>query len=253
LEGITVKDIMSKNVITVYLHSNVTNAIRMMAEHDIGSVVVIDSAGPQGVFAERDLLSRVLAAGKNPEGLIMMEVLSPLFAAIDRDASLAEAAKRMMATRSRLMVFEGGELQGIVTATDIIRFVQMFTVPLDLSRVITRRVALELPETPLRTVVQDMEKLRVGSVLVGDDRTPYGIFTERDLLRKVLARKVSLDAVVGEYVTVPLVTAPIVIDGVEAAKTMVANHIKRLPLKEGDRITGMVTARDIVEALAHAS
>ena len=56
---------MSEHVLTVYSHSNVRKAIEVMAENNIGSVVVIDSSGPRGVFTERDLLSKVLAKGKN--------------------------------------------------------------------------------------------------------------------------------------------------------------------------------------------
>ena len=40
------------------------------------------------------------------------------------------------------------------------------------------------------------------------------------------------------------------IDGREAAAIMVNNHIKRLPLTKSDRIVGIVTARDLVEAFA---
>jgi CBS domain-containing protein len=252
-EEITVNDFMSKDVLTVYSHSNVRKAIEVMAENNVGSVVVIDSSGPRGVFTERDLLSKVLAKGKNRDTTLMMEVHSPLFVSIEPDATPREAARTMLRRKSRLMVFEGSNLQGIVTATDILRYIHDLSQPFGLEEVITRGVVTELPETPLTTVVEDMDRKRIGSVLIGEeDEVPYGIFTERDLLVKVLLKKLSLEFLVGELASVPLVTAKLGIDGIQAAKIMVSNHVKRLPLTSGGNIAGIVTARDIVEAFASA-
>lgn len=245
---------MTGNVLTVYSHSSVRKAIEVMAKNNVGSVVVMDSSGPRGVFTERDLLSKVLAKGRDRESTLTMEVHSPLFVSIEPDATLMEAARTMIRRKSRLMVFEGSDLRGIVTATDILRCMQGLDGPLDLTKVVTRKVVTELPETPLTTVIEDMDRKRIGSVLVGDeDQKPYGIFTERDLLVKVLLKKLSLDFLVGELVSVPLVTAMLGIDGIQAAKTMVSMHVKRLPLTSGCDIAGIVTARDVVDAFASSN
>lgn len=251
LADVTVRDFMSEHVLTVYSHSNVRKAIEVMAEHNVGSVVVIDSSGPRGVFTERDLLSKVLAKGRNRDSTLVMEVHSPLFVSIEPDATLMEAARTMLRKKSRLMVFEGSDLQGIVTATDILRCIHDLSGRLSLERVVTREVVTELPETPLITVIEDMDLRRIGSVLVGEeDKRPYGIFTERDLLLKVLLKKLSLELPVGELVSVPLVTAKLGVDGIQAAKIMVSKHVKRLPLTSDGSVSGIVTARDIVEAFA---
>jgi len=253
-EDITVNDFMSKHVLTVYSHSNVRKAIEVMAENNVGSVVVIDSSGPRGVFTERDLLSKVLAKGKNRDSTLMMEVHSPLFVSIEPGATLTEAAGTMLRKKSRLMVFEGSDLIGIVTATDILRCIHDLSEPFGLEKVITKEVVTELPEAPLATVIEDMDRRRIGSVLVCEkDEKPYGIFTERDLLVKVLLKKLSLEFLVGELASVPLVTANLGIDGIQAAKTMISKHVKRLPLTSDGNIAGIVTARDIVEAFASAS
>ena len=180
-ETILVNDLMTKNVLTVYAHSNVRNAIKMMADNNIGSVLVIDSEGPRGVFTERDLLSKVLARGRDGDNSLLMEVMSPAFPAIDSGATLAEAAKAMLEKKSRLMVFEGSELKGIVTATDIIRAIRHLSRRIDLAGVRTRNVVTESPEIPLSKVIADMDQKRIGSVLVGEnDKRQYGIFTERE-------------------------------------------------------------------------
>ena len=241
---------MTKRVLTIYPHTRVGNAARLMAEHNIGSLVVIDSNGPVGVFTERDLLSKVIAKARDPEAVLVAEVLSPLVASISPAATLHEAARMMIGRKSRLMVYSDGDLEGILTATDIVRFVETIDPPLDLAGVVSREVVVEFPGTPLDLVIMDMDEKRIGSVLVSDDTMPWGIFTERDLLVKVLPQRKGPHARVGQFVSSPLVTAPADVDGVNAAKIMAAHHIKRLPLVSGEDVVGIVTARDIVEAFA---
>lgn len=255
-----VKDLMSKNVLTAFAHSNVRNAIKVMVENDVGSVVVKDSAGPRGVFTERDLLSKILARRRDQDGAVLMEVLSPLFPSIDSDATVVEAGKRMAMGARRttsLMVFQGPELIGILTATDVVRYIQHLNAQIDLSRVVARDVVTESEGTSVAAVVDEMERLGVGSVLVGTSATgqgePYGIFTERDLVKKVLWPRTSLEKPVREFVSSPLTTAQEGIGGVDAAKIMAASKIKRLPLKRGgdnSGISGIVTAADIIRAYA---
>jgi signal-transduction protein with cAMP-binding, CBS, and nucleotidyltransferase domain len=248
-----VGEFMSRHVLTVYSSSSVRKAIGVMGDKNVGSLVVLDNSGPAGVFTERDLLSKVLAKGKDRDNTLVMEVLSPLFVSIESTATLPEAARLMIDRKSRLMVFEGGGLEGIVTATDLVRCIAGLGGSFGLNGVVTRKIVMELPETPLITVVEDMDRKRIGSVLVGETQEKaYGIFTERDLLVKVLLKRLSLEFLVGELATVPLMTAKLGIDGVEAARLMVAKRIKRLPLTLNGQVAGMVTARDVVEAFASA-
>ena len=79
---------------------------------------------------------------------------------------------------------------------------------------------------------------------------PIAIFTERDLLKAVQSPDFRLDARVGQYSKGPVITAEAGIDGLKAAAIMGEHHIKRLPLVKSGEIVGIVTARDLVEALA---
>jgi CBS domain-containing protein len=129
-----------------------------------------------------------------------------------------------------------------------------------------------------------MHNRKIGSVIVVEDRKEdttdnrkkgirklYGIFTERDLLTKVLSRDISLNEKVKGYCSVELITADIGTLAAEAAKTMLISKIKRLPLvtrmaadtnqtKESStsseliqkddksNVAAIVTARDLVDA-----
>jgi signal-transduction protein with cAMP-binding, CBS, and nucleotidyltransferase domain len=75
-----------------------------------------------------------------------------------------------------------------------------------------------------------------------------GIFTERDLLTKILAPGGSVNQPVGTYYSQYMITARSGIRGADAARLMLNNRIKRLPITNKGKIAAMVTARDIVEA-----
>jgi signal-transduction protein with cAMP-binding, CBS, and nucleotidyltransferase domain len=77
---------------------------------------------------------------------------------------------------------------------------------------------------------------------------PFGIFTERDLLTRILAPGLFMESGVGEFCSSPLVTLPSGSSIHKAALTMVTKHIRRLPITEDDEIVGIATARDLVEA-----
>jgi CBS domain-containing protein len=248
--GPVAKDFMSKNVLTVYQHENVSHAVETMARNNIGSVVVLDNIGPCGVFTERDLLAKVIAVNKEPQSTIVMEVLSPAFPAIEADTTAEEAAAIMIKKKNRLMVLEGANLMGIITPTDIVRVISNLDTTFDISTVISKRIVSIRPETPIDAAVKGMAEKRVGSVMVWIGGRPIGIFTERDLLKKVLMPGISLKKPVEDVMSSPLITTQYGTQAREVAKIMVANNIKRLPLYKDDKMVGMVTARDLVEAFA---
>lgn len=251
--GPLAKEFMGKGVVTVLQDSKVDKAIRAMDEHNIGSVVVLDSLGPCGVFTERDLLSRVLAKGKEPDGTIISEVASPRFPSITCSLTLEETAAAMIEKKSRLMVFEGAELVGMVTPTDLVRVLKGVEKDFSILKVISTHLVTVPPETPVDVVVKVMDEKKVGSVLISEDDRWAGIFTERDLVKRILAPRRRVDTPVGDVATSPLVTAEPGVFGREVAGIMATHRFKRLPLSlEGEGV-GIVTARDVVEAFAMAN
>jgi CBS domain-containing protein len=244
---------MGKGVVTIQQDSKVQNAIKAMDEHNIGSIVVLDSLGPCGVFTERDLVSRILAKGRSPEATVIAEVASPKFPSIKSSDTLEETARAMIEKKSRLMVFEGADLVGMVTPTDLVRVLKGIESDFSILKVISTRMVTALPETPVDVVVGLMDEMKVGSVLVTEDGRWNAIFTERDLVKRVLAPKKRLGTPVGDVATRPLITAEPGIFGREVAGLMSLHGFKRLPLSlEGEGV-GIITARDVVEAFAMAN
>lgn len=123
--------------------------------------------------------------------------------------------------------------------------------------------AADVPATTVTThatvieVVAAMEKNRVGAVAVVEQGFLKGIFTERDvMLRVVLARRNPETTTMSEVMTTEVQTVPADTSPHEALAMMVEKHIRHLPITDKDgRILGMLSIRNLlqrrVEDLSH--
>ena len=117
----TVKDLMTKDVLTIEANKTVIEAAALMSQNDVGDLVVMENNTPVGIVTERDFVRRVLAVGKSTKTRVS-EVMSTPLRVIDPEAPIKEAARRM-ATKGirRLAVIKDNKLVGIITATDFAR------------------------------------------------------------------------------------------------------------------------------------
>jgi len=96
-----------------------------------------------------------------------------------------------------------------------------------------------------------MGKMHIGSVLVTLENKPYGIFTERDLLSKVIAKGVDIKkAKVKNYASHPLVTVSGDYSVRECARMMSDMKIKRLIVTSRGKIKGIFTASDLARVIS---
>jgi CBS domain-containing protein len=117
---------------------------------------------------------------------------------------------------------------------------------MEIREVMTESVVTATPDAPVRHVAELMRERNVGSVvLVGDDGLPVGFITDRDLAVSVLADGHPADSPAGGHASSPVVTGEPGMDVTEATKLMVDNGVRRLPIVDGDRLTGIVTLDDL--------
>ena len=135
----TVKDLMSKNVVTIDVNKTVAEAAALMSEKDIGDLIVMDGDTPVGIVTERDFVRRVLAEGKSRQSKVSEVMTSPL-KVIDPEAPIKEAARRMVNKRiRRLPVIKDNKLVGIITAADFARHLGKNTLSDDILEAMGRR------------------------------------------------------------------------------------------------------------------
>lgn len=103
--------------------ATVVEAVRDMNRARIGALVVVDGERPVGIFTERDVLVRVVDAGKDPGATRVADVMTRELVVIRRRTQVAEAMAVMTEKRCRhLPVVEGGLLAGMISIGDVTRW-----------------------------------------------------------------------------------------------------------------------------------
>jgi len=117
----SVKDIMTKNVITITVDKSVFEAAELMNSKGIGCLLIVKDEVPVGIVTERDFVRRVVA--KNlPYSVKVSEIMTKNLVTVDPDVSLKDAAGLMSINKiRRLPVLKQNKLVGIVVASDFVR------------------------------------------------------------------------------------------------------------------------------------
>ena len=116
----TVRQIIEgQEPVTAPASMTVTEAARLMKEHNIGALMVVESEKLVGVFTERDGLFRVLAEGVKPDATSLGQVMTANPRTIDPDSGFTLALQMMHDGRFRhLPVVENGRVIGVVSVRD---------------------------------------------------------------------------------------------------------------------------------------
>ncbi|WBW96887.1 CBS domain-containing protein [Oceanirhabdus sp. W0125-5] len=114
-----VRDIMSRNVITLSKHDTVETAARLMKEHDIGSIPICENKQVIGVITDRDIAIRTVAGGRDTAAPLI-EVMSNSIVTGTPEMDVNDAA-RLMSDRQvrRLPICNEKGLVGIVALGDM--------------------------------------------------------------------------------------------------------------------------------------
>ncbi|HTG00365.1 MAG TPA: CBS domain-containing protein [Nitrospirota bacterium] len=102
----------------------------------------------------------------------------------------------------------------------------------------------------IEDAISIMGERKISAIIVTENGKPAGIFTERDVVRSYLATKGRSfkEIKVCDHMITNLITASPDEDVNNIAATMVEKNIRHLPVKHDDRIVGMLSARDIIQA-----
>ena len=132
------KDLMTKDVVTVDAGTTVFDVAQLMNDKGVGCVVVMEGQMPRGIVTERDFVRRIIAK-RRPFDTKISAVMSKPLITIDHDASFKEAARMMTNHRiRRLPVFEGNRMVGIIAASDFVRHLSKKTITEEILHAIAR-------------------------------------------------------------------------------------------------------------------
>jgi len=99
----------------------VRDVARLMTELNIGATAVVDSGKLVGIFSERDIMSRVVAAGLNPDETPVAKVMTKEIVVGDPAEDIEDALRKMHAVGCRhLPIVDKGNLVGMISLRDLL-------------------------------------------------------------------------------------------------------------------------------------
>ncbi|KAA9034524.1 CBS domain-containing protein [Ginsengibacter hankyongi] len=120
-----VKDILARkgsNAISVLPDTTVLDALKVMAENNIGSVMVMQDGKYLGIVTERDYSRKVILKGKNSTDTHVSEIMSSELPHIKPDDTIEHCMELMTNSNIRyLPVFKNDHLEGIISITDVVK------------------------------------------------------------------------------------------------------------------------------------
>jgi CBS domain-containing protein len=113
--------VRDRRVYSIDADKTALEAARFMMEHNIGALPVMRDGKLAGIFSERDIMNRVVAAGRTPGTTRVAEVMTSNPRTVDADESLEDCLFLMKEFNFRhVVVMSGGELKGLVSLRDIL-------------------------------------------------------------------------------------------------------------------------------------
>lgn len=258
------------------------DVLELLQERVFSSVPVVKVDDGQetfrGLVSREDLIER---ADEDQLALLMRDV--PTTSA---DTSLEELAVLMVTESTRRVPVVDGQLEGMITITDLIRAIADGAVDVDatVDEVATRDINTTYCDVPLPAAAQELYYANVPYTIILDEEGDMaGILTEVDIIevaevvegeertgdsiadqdddwmwegikavgnRYLPTRNVEIpEEPVREYMSADLVTVGKTRTVQEAARTMISNDIEQVPLVSGDELTGIVRDMDLLRAV----
>jgi CBS domain-containing protein len=101
----------------------VFHALTLMAQHDIGALLVLDGEKLVGIFSERDYARKIMLHGKSSKETLVREIMSDRVAYVTPEATLDECMALMTERRFRHLpvLSEAGDVLGIISIGDLVK------------------------------------------------------------------------------------------------------------------------------------
>ena len=119
--GKSVQDAMTSNPCAIDADKPVSYAAKMMKDEDVGLAPIVEGDRLVGTVTDRDIVTRVIAEGRDPNSTSVRDIASTDLVTIDPQQELAEALQLMAQHQVRRLpvVEEGGKLVGVVAQADV--------------------------------------------------------------------------------------------------------------------------------------
>lgn len=260
---------------TVSRYQTVGEAAAQMGRERVGSLVVTEADRPLGVVTDRDIAMRTVGDRKDAASTQVLDIATTPVVSLREEMPLSQASDRMRTHGLRRVPVTDaqGRVVGIVAADDLVQLIADDLMALaDVAAEQVPTGVRQLPERPgwrrgVRPCIRDVvsahasepvraaaERMRsegVGClVVVDEDEAPCGMLTDRNLTLRVVAKNLDPDATKVASVMTPSVMS--VDAGArlrDVARMLSDQGIRRVPVMQDGRLSGIVTYDDLLAAL----
>ncbi len=210
-----VSEIMTTDLVKAKVSATVESVMATMVAEDVGRIIITDDEVPVGIFTEKDVLKRILGTAIDAKSTSIKDVMTAPVRAVREETHIVDAFARMYRGKYRHLLVRGrrGKIIGIVSMRRILN------IAVELGQGISEsRTVGDIPTAPIVTVdesstvhttVNLMNQQGLTAVIVTAAGTPTGIFTERDVLRRVATMNMDRQHTpVKQVMTAPLIAMP---------------------------------------------
>lgn len=139
-----VSEVMTKDVIhSVSSKASVEDAAKKMTQVRRGCLVIVEKGNLVGIVTERDIVRKAIAQGLSPQQTLVSEIMSKPVISVGPEALVSDAARVMGDNQiRRLPITKGTEVVGILTVTDLARYLETKGQPDQMLAVMARAASL---------------------------------------------------------------------------------------------------------------
>lgn len=250
-----VSEIMTTELVSATASSTVHDVIQQMVARDGGRIIIIRDDIPVGIFTERHVLKHVVNNNLDPERTPVAEVMTAPFRAVAQDTHIVDALGEMIKGNFRHLQVLGtrDNILGIVSMRRILEIAVQLGHGLKENKTIGNIISqapLSMDESAsVWDAVELMNEKAAGAVVATSAQQPVGIFTERDVLNRVVAKKLDARTTqLKDVMTSPMITMPITAPVGEVLDQMYRRDIRNMPiLGEWDELVGLVSMQDVLQ------
>lgn len=250
-----VSEIMTTHVTTAPSTASVFEVIQTMAAEDVGRIVITDNEVPVGIFTEKDVLKRVVSAGIPARQTAIRSVMTAPVRAVREETHIVDAFGRMYRGKFRHLLVRGrrGKIIGIVSMRRILNLAvelgQGLSETKTLGEIAGSSIVTVDDATGVDRTIETMDKKGVTAVIVTSNNKPAGIFTERDVLKRVAAAELPLSSrSIKEVMTAPIITMPTTALVGDVLAEMYRRDIRNMPASAATgELTGLVAMPEILQ------
>ena len=116
-------EVKGNAVLTTAPDATVYDSLALLAEHELGALLVLDAGQPAGLFSERDYARKVILKGLSSRDVLVRDIMASPVISVDATLTVDKALGIMTERRVRhLPVLDGdGQLTGIVSIGDLVK------------------------------------------------------------------------------------------------------------------------------------